>query len=272
MVFLIKLKLYMLSLISVSWASKTAFHIFITPYRKPRPFKPAIFEKAEEFDIQVDGNNIHGYRWQKESNKKVLLVHGFESRAFNFNRYVQPLLENGYGVYAMDAKAHGLSEGKTITIPEYMSMFHALNKMHGPFEGYITHSFGGISVCLYEEKNNHPNTKIVLIAPATETATALRLFCKFFNLSHKINTGMHDFIFLKSGFKSSHFSLKRIIPELKNPILWIHDEDDDITPLSDVEEIITSKQPNIEFMITKNLGHRKIYNDNRVIEKTIRFL
>jgi hypothetical protein len=59
---------------------------------------------------------------------------------------------------------------------------------------------------------------------------------------------------------------------LPNPILWIHDKDDDITPLDDVKPIIETNLPNIEFMITSGMGHRKIYKDNQVVKKVVDFI
>ncbi len=271
-IFLIKLKIYIISLISIHWAAMVAIKIFTTPYRKPKPFEPEIFKKAERFNIMVDGFKIQGYRWQKEAKKKILIVHGFESRAYNFDRYVAPLLKKGYGVFAMDAKAHGFSEGKTITLPEYKAMLCELEKQFGAFDGYISHSFGGIAICLFEEMHNHPNAKLVLIAPATETITAIKLFCAFLKLKDKLRLAIHDYIFKKSGFRVEDFSIKRITPLLSNSILWIHDEDDDITPLADVTPIIESTQKNIQFVITRGLGHRRIYKDSKVVQQVIDFL
>lgn len=272
LILLIKFKLRLISIFSVRWAAKAAIHVFTTPHRKPRPFMPPIFHTAEQFHIFVNNFKINGYRWQKDAGKKILIVHGFESKAYNFDRYVAPLLEKGYAVFAMDAQAHGLSEGKTITLPEYMAMLIELEKQVGSFDGYVSHSFGGIAVCLFEESFNHPHAKLVLIAPATETSTAIKLFCTFLNLNEIIRKAIHDYVFKKSGFTVEHFSIKRIAPNLKNQILWIHDENDDITPISDVKPIIESKQPNISFLITKGLGHRKIYKDSNVVKRVIDFL
>ena len=112
--------------------------------------------------------------------KKILIIHGFESRAYNFDRYIQPIINAGYGVYAMDAKAHGKSEGKTITVPEYTDMLKELEITVGKFNGYISHSFGGLAISLYQEKGENENARIVLIAPATETTSAIDLFVRFF--------------------------------------------------------------------------------------------
>ncbi|NBT16431.1 MAG: alpha/beta hydrolase [Chitinophagia bacterium] len=271
-IFLLRAKLNLTAVISVKKAARMAFSIFCTPFRKPRNVPPPIFLKSHEFDIDVEGYRIHGYRWNESGSKKVLIVHGFESRAYNFDRYVVPLIRLGYTVYAMDAKAHGKSEGKTITAPETAKMIQVLEEKVGQFDGFMCHSFGGISVALHQEKFNNPNARLVFIAPATETETALHKFCDFFRLNEKVRAEMDNIIFRAAGVRSSFYSIKRIMPYLKNPVLWIHDKDDDITPLSDVSPLIDLAPDNIEFMITEGLGHRKIYKDNRVQKKVIDFL
>ena len=271
-ILLIRSVLKITSIISTKWSASIAFNIFTTPFRKGSAYKPPIFEKAEKINLQIDGVDLVGYRWNPNANKKLLIAHGFESRSFNFYRYIEILVEKGFCVYAMDAKAHGDSEGKTIILPEYISMFRQLEIKYGVFDGYICHSFGGIAVCLYEEKFNHPSSKLILIAPATETATAIKLFCTFFKLSDKVMFAMHNLIEERSGNKIDHYSIKRIVKKINNPICWIHDKDDDITPLNDLTEIINDKPQHITFHITQGLGHRKIYKDPETIKKVIDFI
>ena len=124
----------------------------------------------------------------------------------------------------------------------------------------------------FQEKHNNPAAKLVLIAPATETSSAVARFCKFFSLSNDLKDAIFKLIEDRSGNKVSFYSIKRIAPLLPNPILWIHDKDDDITPLDDVKPILEMKLPNIEFMITNGLGHRKIYKDNQVVKKVVDFI
>lgn len=267
-----RLKLQLLSKISNKWAANVAFRIFSTPHRRPRSVPPPLFKQAEEFDLNVNNIRIHGYKWNSHAEKKVLIVHGFESRAYNFERYVGGLLKKGYGVFAMDAKAHGKSEGKTIVVPEYVDMIKKLETSVGKFHGYICHSFGGIATCLYQEQFNHPDARIVLIAPATETSTAVKFFCTFFGLEATVENAIHDLIKKLSGNEVSYYSVKRIAEHIDNPILWIHDKDDTITPLEDVLPLKTKGRENIEFMITEQLGHRKIYKHAGVIKKVIEFL
>jgi pimeloyl-ACP methyl ester carboxylesterase len=271
-IFYLRAKLNIMAAISTKWAVKTAFKIFSTPYRKPRSVAPPVFEKSSEIKLRVNGLNLYGYAWQTDRTNKILIIHGFESRAFNFDRYVQPLLNAGYGVYAMDAQAHGKSEGKTITVPEYVDMLRELEKQTGKFIGYMAHSFGGLAISLYKEQERDHLSKIVLIAPATETSSAINLFVRFFRLSSAMKKGINDYILKKSGKTTDYYSVKRAMLQITNPVLWIHDEDDDITPIEDTKPLLDEQPENIEFMITRGLGHRKIYKDNNVVKKIISFL
>lgn len=270
--FSLKSSIKIASFFSSQWGASVAFNIFCTPYRKPRNVAPPIFRQATAIEIEVDGLAIRGHQWNPDADKKILILHGFESRAYNFDRYISPLLEKGYGVIAMDGKAHGNSEGKTTTAPEYAEMIKVLEENMGKFDGFISHSFGGIALSLYQEENNNPTAKMVLIAPATETQSAIDLFSHFFGLGPGIKTSIHAYIKQKSGKDISHYSINRIAPKLNNSILWIHDKDDDITPLSDLKPLLDSAPANIEFMITEGLGHRKIYKDPAVIKRVIDFI
>ena len=66
--------------------------------------------------------------------------------------------------------------------------------------------------------------------------------------------------------------MRRIMKKISADILWIHDEDDDITPLSDALKVKEDNHPNIKFVITKGLGHRKIYHNAEIKKEVILFL
>ena len=83
---------------------------------------------------------------------------------------MEPLENKGYEVLAFDAPAHGDSEGSTVNAIEYSEMIKKVIELYGPVEAFIAHSFGGIAISLALEQIPHDaNTKIVFIAPATET-------------------------------------------------------------------------------------------------------
>ena len=112
----IRTKLKLLSAISKKKAARLAFDLFRTPIRKKKKPLPKIFAEAQNLQMRVHNMTIKGWRWN-QSEKKILIVHGFESSAINFDRYIRPLMNKGYEILAFDAPAHGHSSGKNDYCP-----------------------------------------------------------------------------------------------------------------------------------------------------------
>lgn len=269
----IRTKFRLLSAISKKKAAIEAFRLFCTPQHRNNKKLPPIFVKAEKLHFTFEGSRIQGYRWNHPSQKKVLILHGFESSVINFDRYIKPLITTGYEVLAFDAPAHGRSSGKTITVIDYKNFIHNINKNFGPIQSYIAHSFGGLALSLsLEEAEHNEFYKIVFIAPAVETTTAVNSFLRFLKMDEGVRKEFEILIENMSGYPSSWFSIARIAPTLKAQVLWLQDKNDDMTPLADVVPIIEKEFSNFEFYITEGLGHRRIYRDDKASKKVIGFL
>ena len=270
----IRIKFRVLSLISVRKTAVEAFELFSTPLEKSKKQTPSIFKFAEPLHDILNGKKIKGYRWNKDKPVKILILHGFESAAHKLNKYVVPLVDKGYEVIAFDAPAHGSSEGKTVNALEYKEMIKKVMKNYGPINGFIAHSFGGLALTLALEEIPHDeNTKIVLIAPATETTTAINSAFKLLGIKNKkVRAAFDKIIFEKGNKPTEWYSVNRAIKNIKASVLWIHDEDDDTTPLSDALKTKEANLPNVRFIITKGLGHSKIYGDENVKNEVFDFL
>ncbi len=267
-------KLNIFAKLSKRKAAEKAFELFCTPYTGTKTSKmPAIFEKAEKLHLQMDGYQLVGYRWNHPQPKKALIIHGFSSTIKKFDHFVSPLLKKGYEVIAFDAPAHGESSGKTINGFQYKQTIAAVYEKFGPVQSFIAHSFGGLALGLYmAEQKYQENKKLVLIAPAVETITAVQTFCTFLNIDDKVKEELYKIIQEKSGWEPEDISIRKVAHEIKAEVLWIHDEDDDVTPWGDAAKIQQDAHPNFQFMITKGLGHRKIYKDNKVKKAVMEFL
>ena len=77
---------------------------------------------------------------------------------------------------------------------------------------------------------------------------------------------------MKGGESPGWYSIRRAMKNIRAEILWMHDEEDDITPINDVLKVRAENHPNIKFVITKGLGHRRIYRDNKVAKTILEFL
>lgn len=269
----IRTKFKLLASISKKKAAEKAFELFCTPQRRNIKPLPKIFEQAEPLHFSIDDIRVHGWRWNKDAGRKVLILHGFESSAVNFDRYVKPLTKKGYEVLAFDAPAHGKSGGRQINAPLYKRTIQEIIKRYGPVQSFMAHSFGGLALSLALEETSHTNDyRMVLIAPATETTTAIDFFFSFLHLDAAIRPEFDKIILKKGGVSPDYYSIRRAMKHIRAKVLWLHDENDDTTPISDVKKVKAENFPNIEFVITKGLGHRRIYRDNKVVKAVVDFL
>ncbi len=269
----IRTKFKLLTTISKKKAAEKAFELFCTPQRRNKKPLPKIFEQAEKLQLRLDGSTVQGWRWNHPAERKLLIIHGYESSVINFDRYVRPFIKKGYEVLAFDAPAHGRSGGRKITAPIYKEMILEIHKKYGPVQSYMAHSFGGLTVSLALEEINHTTDyRLVLIAPATETTTAINTFFKFLKLDPAIRIEFEKIIIKNGGVSSEWYSIRRAMKHIRAKVLWVQDEDDDVTPLEDVLKVKAENYHNIEFVITKGLGHRRIYRDNKVTKSIIDFL
>jgi alpha-beta hydrolase superfamily lysophospholipase len=152
-------------------------------------------------------------------------------------------------------------------------MIQEIHKKYGPVESYLAHSFGGLAVSLALEEINHsPDYRLVLIAPAAETSTAVDGYFKLLQLDPLVRPEFEKVIFKAGGVNSEWYSIRRTLKNIQAKVLWFQDEDDEITPMKDVLKVKAANYPNVEFVITKGLGHQRIYRDNKVINSIVNFL
>ena len=270
----IRTKLNLLSVVNRRRSGEEAFRLFCTPLSRYKGKEAAVFLAGEKLEFKLGANTIKGYRCNHPQPKKALLLHGFSSTCHKFDKYAVALIAKGYEVLAFDAPAHGFSEGSTVNAVDYSAMIKMVCEMYGPVDAFIGHSFGGIAASLALEEMEHTEqTKLVLIAPATETTSAIDgAFAMLGITSKHIRAAMEDVIFKMSGNKADWFSVRRAIKNIKASVLWVHDEDDLVTPVADALKVKEDNHPHIQFMITKGLGHQKIYRDSSVTNAIFRFL
>ncbi|HEY4291176.1 MAG TPA: alpha/beta fold hydrolase [Puia sp.] len=271
----VRARLNILSLVSPRKAVVKAFRIFCTPQQRVTKKGSALFEGGERLSLRLDKHTVRGHRWQPDQNplKKVLIAHGFESASRNFEAYVGALVKKGYEVVAFDAPAHGQSGGRRMLLTDYVKMLRLIEQNYGPFQSYLGHSLGGLAVALFLE--NHPHrreTRFVLVAPAVETTVAVAAFTGLLHLPPEIGTGMDEYVQEITGHNFSWYSLRRALNQIQANVLYLQDEDDRVTPLKDALLVRSDGHPNIQWVITKGLGHRKIYKDPEIMARIVDFL
>jgi pimeloyl-ACP methyl ester carboxylesterase len=271
-----------LSLVSPRKAAIKAFRFFCTPQQEV-PYKSSpIFDKGEPLSFRLEGHMVRGHRWlpslthYQRPLKKVLIVHGFESSSRVFDMYIGALLKKGCEVLAFDAPAHGESGGKRISLPLYISVLKTIDQNYGPIHSFMGHSLGGLTLAHFLEEvhsvRSEKDTRLVLIAPAVETVTAVEALDQLLQLSPEVRQEMDKYVEAFSGHPFSWFSLRRALYHVQADILYLQDEEDRVTPLKDALAVKADDHPNVHFVFTRGLGHRKIYKDPAILEQVVAFL
>lgn len=269
----IRANLRILAALSKKRAAQKALKLLCTPFNKTYIKTTPLFSQAEKLQFTIDDKKVVGYRWNHPGKKKFLVIHGFHSCAKKFERYITLMINKGYEVLAFDAHAHGESEGKQVNVLQYKNMIVEICKRYGPVDAYLAHSFGGLAVSLALENIHHTaETKLVLIAPVTETTSAVDMFFNYLKLSNTIREPFEDLFITIGGVTVKWLSISRAIKNIRAKVLWVHDEEDDITPLKDVLPLMQEKPPNVKFLVTTGWGHRQVYHEEKVINAINDFL
>ena len=261
-----------LNWISPFLAEKYARKLFITPIRHKIP-KREFHMEAESVQTKLVVPAIHKeivvYSYGN-SDKKILLVHGWSGRGTQLVKIADALIEKGYSTISFDAPAHGKSGTKTTLMLEFIESVLEIEKSYGPFEFAVGHSLGGMSI-LNAIKKGLQVEKAVVIGSGNSVINIVNTFVEKIGLPNKVAIIMRNSFEKKYQFDMESFSGYVAAKEVKVPVLVIHDNDDEDIPVSEAHHLAENLS-HIEILITNNLGHRKILGDSTVINKIIEFL
>jgi pimeloyl-ACP methyl ester carboxylesterase len=260
-----KTKIHTIGLVSPRKAAEMAYTLFCTPRKPKKKVKePPLFHKAEKLHLPINDITLKGFRFSpaQPNGKRILILHGFSSYSYKFEKYVSIFKKQGFEVVAFDAPAHGLSEGKLINALLYKDAILKIEENFGPFYGFMGHSLGGLAGTLaFKELSNQSQRRLVLVAPAIRTDTAIQHFYSLLSADQKFKNAFEQFIKEMTHETIENISVSHAIKHIDASILWVHDKDDKICLFEDVLPIMQANPSNIQFVITEGLGHSRIYKE-----------
>ena len=205
-----------------------------------------------------------------ESDKKILLVHGWSGRGTQLFKIADALLTAGYSTISFDAPAHGKSPGNETIMVDFIASILEINKKFGPFEAVVGHSLGGMSV-LNAIKRGLIVDHAVIIGSGDVVQDILDDFISKLELKPIISTKLRLHFEKKYNEKMDDFSGHKAASEITIPVLVIHDKDDQEVPVKAGIHIHENLK-NGKLILTEGLGHRKILGDANVVQKTVEFI
>ena len=247
--------------------------VFYVPLKYPVPEKEREVEKdASTSHLNVNGKKLVVRTWGDRSRPYVLLVHGWAGRATQFRKFIPVLLQQGFAVVGPDGPAHGRSEGRATSIPEFDIMFRAIYQAYGEPAGIITHSFGGAAI-LYSAMNGLPIRKLVNIASPSIGDEILKTFLRAINGSWMSAERFKKYVLRRTGKTFDEFTASYAIQRLPGPLdlLVINDTEDKDVVFRSAEEIVRV-YPSAKLYPTTGLGHTRILRDDQVIARAVEFV
>jgi pimeloyl-ACP methyl ester carboxylesterase len=245
----------MLAIINPKLTAKKGFQLFCSPMSSPlKKHQKDFLETGKDRILYFENKKIQTYKWGSGS-KKILLIHGWASHSFRWKSYIEQFVANDFTVYAFDAPAHGMSDGKTLHVVLYSNIIDFVMKQTKEIEYIITHSIGGFAAIYWMFQNqNNPIKKIALMAAPGEATDFFNFYQKTLGLTNKTLAIIKNEFVKSLEHDPSYFSASKFAKDLNNQSLIIHDKLDNETPYRN-SVLLHNNWKNSKLILTEGLGH-----------------
>ena len=267
------------------------YQLFITPIYLPLPKQYRDFaQRACEYIEGERTELIHNetprhhviHRFSQRNNphaKKVLITHGWMSRAAYMTRLIRTLHKQGFVIYALDFPAHGEAKGVQLPWVDAVTILRQTINQLGPFYAVIGHSFGGsmllntlnLSSQYSEWKLDSEPDRVVLLASPTRMRTPVGQLARQFKLSAK------GYLLLRQVFREQtiidirRLDFRHYTNQAHTPFLCVHGANDDAI-LPEESIIFCKKYPHASLSLLPDIDHVSILFDERVERAVSKFL
>ena len=259
-----------LSYIYPDKAKVKAYALFSQP-RKGKLKKETLpstlhYSIQEIFDYKKD--TFHTYKWEGNDDI-ILLVHGWESNSNRWKKTLQHLKNLPNTIIAIDAPAHGLSDGKEFNAPKYAEFINIVAKKYQP-KIVIGHSVGGVTLAYYLHQFKDPYIeKVVLLGSPSEFKILSDNFVRLLGLNHRIKKSLESYYAEKFGLDIHDFSGHKFAQHFTQKAFIAHDDQDRVVSVKEGRKYAEAWK-NAVYLETVGLGHSM--HDSDLYQKIIRFI
>ncbi|WP_448921231.1 alpha/beta hydrolase [Eubacterium sp.] len=220
-------------------------------------------ENGEDVYIMSDSLRLHGKLFKNSGTKYALVCHGYTSKAKHMAGFVNKFHSLGYNVLAVDARAHGDSEGTKIgmgwverfDVIEWIKYIISLE----PDAQIILHGVSmGASTVLMASGENLPKNVKAIIADCGYTsewdefrqeADVLHIpWFPVLNASSAISK-------VRDGYDFKQASAVEQVKKSHIPTLFIHGSKDELVPYGMLNELYSAANCEKEILTIQGAGH-----------------
>ncbi|WP_455492897.1 alpha/beta hydrolase [Eubacterium sp.] len=220
-------------------------------------------ENGEDVYIMSDSFRLHGKLFKNPGTKYALVCHGYTSKAKHMAGFVNKFHSLGYNVLAVDARAHGDSEGTKIgmgwverfDVIEWIKYIISLE----PDAQIILHGVSmGASTVLMASGEELPKNVKAIIADCGYTsewdefrqeADVLHIpWFPVLNASSAISK-------VRDGYDFKQASAVEQVKKSHTPTLFIHGSEDELVPYGMLNELYSAANCEKEILTIQGAGH-----------------
>ncbi|MCG2583195.1 alpha/beta hydrolase [Massilia sp. TS11] len=246
------------------------FHQFVTPRALPyEEAERALLARAERL-TPVPG--IVAWRWRpaQPNGRRLLLVHGWESRAAHWGAFIAPLLDAGYEVLAHDGPAHGDSAGSQTHILAWGQALAAVAAALGPLDALLGHSLGSAAALYAFAHGVQVRTSVHLCGPSS-VRRVLERVAQAAALGPEQTARFAQRFERHMGAPMAVMDLAQLQHGLRHPALLLHDPLDREVPFAE-SAMLAAAWPGARLEKVEGVGHRRILRDPAVIAASLAWL
>ena len=238
-------------------------------------FNPVQFESLPKREVTIE--SPFGYPIKAllvephESNRYVIISHGVTETKINSIKYMNLFLERGFNAIIYDHRRHGESGGKTTSFGHYekfdlKAVIDWLKNEKGPTLTLGIHgeSMGAATMLLYAGMLEDGADFYIADCPFSDLKEQLSYqLKKEYKMVPALLIPIADFILrLREKYSILHVSPISVIENIKQPILFIHSENDDFILPTMTKELYEKKQGPKMLYLAANGRHAQSFNEN----------
>ncbi|MGK2871090.1 MAG: alpha/beta fold hydrolase [Alphaproteobacteria bacterium] len=245
------------------------FRAFTRPRRRP----------ASQDDLQalsgatrhtVDYRGVALAAWSWGDGAPVLLLHGWEGRGSRMAAFAPALAQAGFRAIALDAPAHGDSQGEITDVVDYGKAVAATVDQFGPVTAVIAHSVGSPAAQYAFAHGVRASASIHISGPVS-LMRVLRRAGAMAGLDGAGMAHLEALFVAHLGAPLEVMELDALRAGMIHPALILHDPDDLEMPV-DESRALARAWPGSALSLAPGLGHHRIVRSPSVIKLAVDFI
>ncbi|MEZ4605554.1 MAG: alpha/beta hydrolase [Deinococcales bacterium] len=244
-------------------AQALTWHHFTRPRKLKAYQHKDLPQGATPLELKHRNASLKGYSWGN-ANKRIYLVHGWESHSATFKSFINPLVQLGFQVIAFDLPAHGHSSQQ---YTHFRDCTDALEKILSSY-GEPTPSLrirSAITVNTLAKNPQLSPAKLCLISPMPSAQKHVDIFSHVVGLPDYLVEKLWERLEQHMDMPLEDSDICKLINNIDTEGLVCHDLHDRCIPLIQGRVASTWQA---SFYPSRQLGHHRILNDPTVITKS----